>query len=127
MAAIAAGAFDDLPGAGKPLVLDDDALVPAEKRVAHRILKNAGFVPPEIQARGEIAGLHALLRHATDDVRRKRAALRLALLEATLEASGRSLPGGDYRNLLLDRYRDRAARRGAARSHESMRPLKYAG
>ena len=31
-----AGQFADLPGAGKPLDLDDDRLVPEEVRVAHR-------------------------------------------------------------------------------------------
>ncbi len=46
-AAAARGEFDDLPGAGAPLSLDDDALVPEEVRVANRILKNAGFVPPQ--------------------------------------------------------------------------------
>jgi len=43
------GEFDDLPGAGRPLELDDDANVPEDLRVAYRILKNAGFVPPEVE------------------------------------------------------------------------------
>jgi hypothetical protein len=47
--AIANGELDDLPGAGKALELDDDALVPEELRVAHRILKNAGIAPPEVR------------------------------------------------------------------------------
>jgi len=47
--AMACGEFDDLPGAGRPLDLDDDALVPEELRVAHRILKNAGVAPPEVK------------------------------------------------------------------------------
>ena len=42
------GELDNLPGAGRPLELDDDALVPEDLRLAYRILKNAGFVPPEI-------------------------------------------------------------------------------
>ena len=48
--AIANGDFDDLPGSGKPLELDDDSLVPEELRLAYRILKNAGFVPQEIES-----------------------------------------------------------------------------
>lgn len=48
--AIANGDFDDLPGSGKPLELDDDSLLPEELRLACRILKNAGFVPPEIES-----------------------------------------------------------------------------
>ena len=48
--AIANGDFDHLPGSGKPLELDDDSLLPEELRLAYRILKNAGFVPPEIES-----------------------------------------------------------------------------
>ncbi|MCL4185158.1 MAG: DUF1992 domain-containing protein, partial [Burkholderiaceae bacterium] len=58
-----AGAFDDLPGAGRPLELDDDRLVPEELRVAWRILKNAGFLPPEVEA---LRDLDALLGRALD-------------------------------------------------------------
>ena len=45
--AIARGELDNLPGAGRPLNLDDDALIPEELRLAYRILKNAGYVPPD--------------------------------------------------------------------------------
>lgn len=48
--AIENGDFDDLPGSGKPLQLDDDSLVPEELRLAYRVLKNAGFVPSEIES-----------------------------------------------------------------------------
>jgi hypothetical protein len=102
--AIADGALDNLPGEGKPLVLDDDSLVPEELRVAHRILKNAGYIPPEVADRREITDLARLLRHATDDETRRRAAARLALLAAKLEAAGRALPAyGDYHARIAER------------------------
>jgi hypothetical protein len=41
--AVSRGELDDLPGAGKPLALDDDALIPEDLRLAYRILKKAGF------------------------------------------------------------------------------------
>ena len=50
--AIANGELDDLPGAGKPLELDDDSLVPEELRLAYRILKNAGVAPSEVKKLG---------------------------------------------------------------------------
>ena len=100
--AIAAGELDDLPGAGRPLILDDDRLVPEELRVAYRMLKNAGFVPPELETRNEIGSVQALLRRATDDSVRKRAIARLALLEAKLELEGRALPRGTYRNRIIE-------------------------
>jgi hypothetical protein len=100
-----AGAFDNLPGAGRPLALEDDRLIPEESRMAYRILRNAGFVPAELETRREAATLRHLLAAATDDAEKSRAAARLALLEATLEAArGRSLQRAvGYRALLLAR------------------------
>lgn len=100
------GEFDGLPGAGKPLELDDDRLVPEESRVAYRLLKNAGFVPPELETRKEIADLHRLLTSISDDGERDRAHARLAVLEAALEARGRGgalRREGAYRARLLAR------------------------
>jgi len=103
--AMRAGAFDHLPGAGRPLDLDDDSLIPEEARMAYRILRNAGFVPVEIEARKEAASLRRLLASATGDDAKARAAARLALIEAALEAArGRMLPrAGVYRASLLAR------------------------
>jgi hypothetical protein len=47
--AAAQGEFDNLPGAGQPLDLAEDPLVPEEQRMANRILRNAGFKPPEVE------------------------------------------------------------------------------
>ena len=48
--AVANGELDDLPGAGKPLDLDDeDPLLPGELRMARRILRNAGYSDEEIR------------------------------------------------------------------------------
>jgi hypothetical protein len=106
--AMRAGAFDQLPGAGKPLQLDDDALVPKDLRTAYRILKNAGFVPPEVEARREIGDLRRLIHATADPPAQRRALARLALLEARLEARGTAMPRAtDYQALLLAR-RDRA-------------------
>jgi Domain of unknown function (DUF1992) len=85
-AAIRRGDFDNLPGTGKPLELDDDRLVPVEARIAHRILKNAGLVPPEVLERREIAELDRALSSMTDDSERKRALAKLALLRTRLGA-----------------------------------------
>ena len=83
--AMRAGVFDGLPGAGLPLALDDDKLIPEELRIAYRILKNAGCVPPEIEARKEAVTLRRLVAAATDDAARRRALAKLALIEARLE------------------------------------------
>ena len=107
--AVAEGAFDDLPGQGKPLDLDDAPLVPEELRVAHRILRNAGYLPPELADCREITELGALMRCAVSEDDRKRASTRLALLCARLEAAGRpqlaeaSVAGGTYAGRIAER------------------------
>ena len=58
------GEFDNLPGEGAPLALDDDALVPAELRAGYRLLKNAGYLPPQLQLRREIDEAGALIAMA---------------------------------------------------------------
>jgi Domain of unknown function (DUF1992) len=68
-----AGAFDNLPGKGKPLELDDQSWVPEELRVAYHVLKNAHVLPPEAELRKEIHGLEDLLKHIDGEVERKAA------------------------------------------------------
>jgi hypothetical protein len=79
--AVSRGELDELPGAGRPLALDDDTLVPEDLRLAYRILKNAGFMPPEVEALNEIAALErfALGGDAA-------AVKKIALLNARVEA-----------------------------------------
>ncbi|HEY1079313.1 MAG TPA: DnaJ family domain-containing protein, partial [Bdellovibrio sp.] len=55
--AMAKGEFDNLPGAGKPMDLEDDAHVPQELRMSFRVLKNAGFLPPELVLHQEVQEL----------------------------------------------------------------------
>ena len=59
------GAFDKLEGNGKPLNFDD-AHVPEELRLAHKILKNAGFLPPEIEVKKQIDQTRDLLNTIED-------------------------------------------------------------
>src|SRR6185369_16191602 len=94
--AIERGELSNLPGSGAPLCLDDDALVPPEVRMACRILRNAGFVPPEVEERREAASLRALIAVAADEAERRRACARLALLEMRLEARGVRLAQTGY-------------------------------
>jgi hypothetical protein len=87
--AVERGEFDKLPGAGQPLRLDDDGHVPQELRAAYRLLKNAGFVPPEVELRREISKAEDLLACAQDAGERGRAARRLSYLNMQLSAGRR--------------------------------------
>lgn len=90
----ARGEFDDLPGAGAPLNLDDDALVPEDLRVAHRILRNAGLLPPELEVHREIREIEGLLLQVDDDSGRARLLSRINFLLARSAAGRRH---GDLR------------------------------
>lgn len=61
------GEFNNLPGKGKPIKLDDDSHIPPECRVAYRILKNAGFTHPEIAERKEIENICNMLETCEDE------------------------------------------------------------
>jgi hypothetical protein len=74
------GEFDNLPGMGAPLAFDDDALVPEELRAAYRLLKNAGFVPPELAPHCEIRNVEQLLLKAEDDAERAHLLARINFL-----------------------------------------------
>ena len=104
--AIERGELTDLPGQGSPLSLDDDACVAPELRLAYRILKNAGFVPEEIEVRREIMGLSVLI-DATEGAERSRAIARRDWLRARI-----ALRGGAGASLLEHQeYAERVARR----------------
>jgi hypothetical protein len=79
------GEFEDLRGAGKPLTLDDDPYVPADWRLAFKILKDAGVAPEWIEKgkaiRAELEALAALLEREVHHQRARRA--RLNTLNAT--------------------------------------------
>ena len=60
------GQFDDLQGKGEPLKLENDQHLPAGIRMAHRVLKNAGFLPPEIEIKKDIQRIEDLLAAEED-------------------------------------------------------------
>ncbi len=71
------GWFDRLEGAGKPLNLESDVLVPEELRLAYKILKNADCLPPEVELRKEILKAEDLLAGLSDTREKYRAMKKL--------------------------------------------------
>lgn len=84
-AAYRRGEFDGLPGTGRPQSLDDDLLVPEERRAAYRVLKNAGFVPPEVLQLRELREIETQLTQTLDKPSLKRLQARWLALNAALE------------------------------------------
>jgi hypothetical protein len=89
------GEFDNLPFKGEPVPLDSNPYVPEDLRLAYRLLKQHGFLPPELELRREIVTLEDLLRAAQDGEERLRLRRRL-----------------NERLLRLSLLREKGARRG---------------
>ncbi|MGP3592864.1 DUF1992 domain-containing protein [Vagococcus sp. WN89Y] len=100
------GEFDNLPGRGEPLALDDDSHVPPELRAGYRLLKNAGCLPPELEYRREALALADLLESIQDDhPQYQELRRRLTLLEFRLRQAGLSTDflHGRYAEKLLQK------------------------
>lgn len=66
------GLFRDLPGSGNPISFEDETFVPEDLRLAYRVLRNAGFAPPELELKKEIVNLKELINTIDDDKERIR-------------------------------------------------------
>jgi hypothetical protein len=66
------GEFDTLRGRGKPLDHSEYFNQPEELRIAHHILRNAGFVPEQVELRREIGELQERLCASEDAGERER-------------------------------------------------------
>lgn len=88
-AAFERGDFENLSGQGKPIDLEDDRHIPEELRVPYRILKNAGYIPAEIQLRREIESVEQLLASSDDPHTRENTLRRLTALRIQIEQQRR--------------------------------------
>ena len=80
--AAASGELSRIPGYGRPLPeVEGWQQTPEELRMPFKILKDAGFSPPEVAWFHERAALAASLRAAGDDAERAVLRARLADLE----------------------------------------------
>lgn len=103
------GEFDNLPGQGEPLILDDDSGVPQELRSGYRLLKNAGCLPPELEQRKEAMALADLLKGIRrEDANFQEISRRLALMELKLQQAGLSTDflRGDYADKLMQKINE---------------------
>lgn len=100
------GEFDNLPGSGEPLVLDDDSHIPPELRAGYRLLKNAGCLPPELEQRKEAVELADLLKGIRKDD--PRLCRRLALVELKLRQAGidTDFLHGEYSERLMQKINE---------------------
>ncbi len=80
------GAFENLPGTGRPLPIEDNRHIPEDLRMAHKVLKNADCLPPEVHLRKEIRATEDLLSGMTDTAQKYRTLKKLNFLILKLNA-----------------------------------------
>jgi DNA-binding response OmpR family regulator len=76
------GEFENLKGKGKPLDLNEYFDTPEEIRLGYTLLKNAGYVPEEVQLRNQIEELKTKIKQEIDQTRIRE--LRKQLRDAQL-------------------------------------------
>ena len=84
--AIQEGLLDNKEWRNKSLPTTYDNMVPEELRMAHKILKNAGYLPPEIETKKEIQQIEDLLATCEDEYIRVRQIKKLNFLLMKLNA-----------------------------------------
>lgn len=101
------GEFDNLPGRGKPLVQEDLSMVPEDLRMAYKVLKNAGCVPPEVELTNEVTSLRRMILEMEEGEERRSRVRELNFKLMKLEMTRKRplsldlLP--EYQEKLLDR------------------------
>jgi len=81
------GEVKRLPGYGKPLDLEDDKDVPPRYRMAFRILKNAGYTPPEVDMFRRAAELKADIESEPDERKRETLQAELSDIQSKLDVA----------------------------------------
>lgn len=105
-AAMKNGDFQNLPGQGLPLDLAQDANIPPELRMAHKLLKNGGYLDGR-ELKDVPATASDLLAGAPGERGTYRKMLKLKVMEARVrQSSGRGLDlerAGAYYEKIVDR------------------------
>ncbi|MCP4208511.1 MAG: DUF1992 domain-containing protein [Shimia sp.] len=76
-----AGDFDNLEGAGRPLLKDDDP----ENALLNRLVKEAGGVPEFVSLSRELAKLREEMRETGDRTRRQEIMKEMSMMDAKIE------------------------------------------
>ena len=82
--AVAEGEFDNLPGSGKPLSLEEYFSTPEDLRMAFSILKNANCAPAEVELLKEVSRLQLAIAETSDDATREEFRRTLAVRRTEL-------------------------------------------
>jgi hypothetical protein len=105
------GEFDNLPGQGQPLPLDDNNHIPEDLRIAYKILKNADCLPPEIQEKKEIRQMEELLASIPDEKERYKLIKKINYKIMKLNIMGKKSPLLEEDQIYYKRVIDKIAQK----------------
>ena len=83
--AVRKGKLDVPEWRNRPLPMNDDHFVPSDLKMAYKILKNSGYLPPEIELRKEIAKLEDLIAASEDEHTRVKQIKKLNFMTMKLD------------------------------------------
>jgi hypothetical protein len=101
------GEFDNLPGRGAPLRLEDDSKVPEDLRLAYKILKNADCLPPELELKREIRQMEDMLEQIPDEREKYRQIKRINCKILQLNMMGKKSPLFEEKEIYFKRLVER--------------------
>jgi hypothetical protein len=103
------GEFDNLPGKGKPLPLEDDSHVPEDLRLAYKLLKNADCLPPELLEKKEILQMEDMLTTLPDERERYKLIKKINFKIMKLNVMGRKSPLLEEKQIYYKKLIDKIA------------------
>ena len=101
------GEFDDLPGRGKPMQIEDDSNIPEDLRLAYKVLKNADCLPPELQLRSEIRQMEDMLGGIPDEKEKYRQIKKINYKILQLNMMGKKSPLLEEREIYYKKLVDK--------------------
>jgi len=103
------GEFDNLPGKGRPIPLEDDSHVPEDLRLAYKVLKNADCLPPELLEKKEILQMEDMLTMIPDAKERYKLIKKINFKIMKLNLMGKKSPLLEERQLYYKKLVDKIA------------------
>jgi DnaJ homologue, subfamily C, member 28, conserved domain len=107
--AVEKGEFDNLPGKGKPIPLEDDSHVPEELRLAYKLLKNADCLPPELMEKKEILQMEDMLAAIPDEKERYKLIKKINFKIMKLNVMGKKSPLLEEKQIYYKKLIDKIA------------------
>jgi hypothetical protein len=103
------GEFDNLPGKGKPLLLEDDSHVPEDLRLAYKLLRNADCLPPELLEKKEILQMEDMLAAIPDEKERYKLIKKINFKIMKLNVMGKKSPLLEEKQIYYKKLIDKIA------------------